>query len=273
MSKVIMTSVQLVERLKKLASRNTFYKNVYPYNLCYVHSNGQTSADCVNLYKALLNGLDVNNLSAGYFQQDLSNTGDVTEWGLMQQCSDVSQNFTKLKAGEPRLLYMSGHIGGYIGEEVVANNHVYNVIECTGAWGGGILYSYVDSAGRRFNHKNGVQNGSWTHHGKMTPWVSYVTPQPTPAPSGKTNVQIAQEVIDGKWGNQPERQKKLEAAGYNYRTIQDLVNKMLSKKSVTEVAKEVIDGKWGNYPERKTLLEKAGYNYREVQNKVNEMLR
>lgn len=270
MSKVIMTSVQLVERLKKLASRNTFYRNEYPYNLCYIHSNGQTSADCVNLYKALLNGLDVDNHSVGYFQNNLSNTGDVTEWGLLEQCSDISQNFTKLKAGEPRLLYMSGHIGGYIGEEVTINSHVYNVIECTGAWGGGILYSYVDSAGRRFNHKNGSQNGVWTHNGKMTPWVQYVS---TPTPSKKTDAEIAQEVIDGNWGNQPERQKRLESAGYNYRTIQDLVNKMLSKKSVEDVAKEVIAGLWGNQPERQKRLEKAGYNYREVQNKVNEMLR
>lgn len=43
----------------------------------------------------------------------------------------------------------------------------------------------------------------------------------------KTNEEVAKEVIDGKWGNGEERKKKLEAAGYNYRTIQDLVNKML----------------------------------------------
>ena len=174
MSKIIMTSKELVERLKNLAGRETFYKNRYPYNLCYNHPDGRTSADCVNLYKALLNGYDVNNRTVGYYQNNLSNTGDCTEWGLMSQCSDVSKDFKKLKAGEPRLLYKEGHIGGYIGEEVSKSGKVYNVIECTAAWGGGILYSYVDKNGIRYNFKGGAPNGAWTHHGLMTPWVKYV---------------------------------------------------------------------------------------------------
>ncbi len=179
MAKVIMTSVQLVERLENLANRRTFYKNKYPYNLCYVHEDGRTSADCVNLYKALLNGYNVNNTTVGYFQSNLSNTGDCTEWGLMSQCSDVSTDFTKLKKGEPRLLYKDGHIGGYIGKEVTRNGKVYNCIECTAAWGGGILYSYVSSNGGRYNYKGGKKNGAWTHNGLMTPWVDYADEKPT----------------------------------------------------------------------------------------------
>ena len=38
---------------------------------------------------------------------------------------------------------------------------------------------------------------------------------------------IADEVIDGKWGNGSERKKRLEAAGYNYREVQNMVNSML----------------------------------------------
>lgn len=38
---------------------------------------------------------------------------------------------------------------------------------------------------------------------------------------------VAREVIQGKYGNQPERQKRLEAEGYNYRQVQDRVNEML----------------------------------------------
>lgn len=186
MAKVIMTSSELVSRLKNLASRRTFYKNKYPYNLCYINSDCRTSADCLNLYKAVLNGYDVNNTTVGYFQRDLSNTTDCTEYGLIKQCSDVSNDFSKLRAGEPRLLYMSGHIGGYIGEEVSINGKTYNAIECTAAWGGGILYSYVDASGRRFNCKGGSQKGTWTKNGLMTPWVKYTStpsPQPTPVPT------------------------------------------------------------------------------------------
>ena len=234
MARVIMTSAQLVERLKKLASRKTYYRNVYPDNLCHIHGDGRTSADCVNLYKALLNGYDVNVTATGYFQSNLSNTGDCTEWGLLQQCSDVSGDFRKLKAGEPRLLYMSGHIGGYIGEEVNRNGHIYNVIECTTSWGGGIIYSYVDADGWRLQFKGASRtkrgNGSdnrWTSHGKMTPWVNYVTPTPQPSPD-KTIDELATEVIQGKWGNEPERSKRLTEAGYDARAVQDRVNEMLA---------------------------------------------
>ena len=84
MAKVIMASAQLVDRLKVLASRKTYYKNKYPDNLCYVHTDLRTSADCVNLLKAILNGYDVYNQTPGYYQRNLSNTGDCTEYGLFE---------------------------------------------------------------------------------------------------------------------------------------------------------------------------------------------
>lgn len=43
----------------------------------------------------------------------------------------------------------------------------------------------------------------------------------------KTNLDIAQEVIAGKWGNGTERKDRLVAAGYDYATIQKLVNTIL----------------------------------------------
>lgn len=45
------------------------------------------------------------------------------------------------------------------------------------------------------------------------------------APAKKTNSQIVLEVIEGVWGNDPSRSRRLKAAGYNPRTIQDMVNK------------------------------------------------
>lgn len=183
MAKVIMTSAQLVQRLETLAARRTFYKNKYPYNLCYINSDGRTSADCSNLYKALLNGYDVNVTTVGYYQRDLSNTGDCTEYGLISQCSGVTGDFTKLQEGVVSLLYMSGHIGGYIGKTVNRNGKLYNVIECTPSFGGGIVYSWVDSDGTRRQYKNGGKNGRWTKNGLMTPWVDYSGTIPTPDPS------------------------------------------------------------------------------------------
>ena len=91
--------------------------------------------------------------------------------------------------------------------------------------------------------------------------------------SKKSNEEIANEVIAGKWGNGTDRKNKLTNAGYDYNTIQKLVNQKLSKKSNEEIAKEVIKGKWGNQPERQKRLEEAGYNYKEIQKIVNERLK
>ena len=86
--------------------------------------------------------------------------------------------------------------------------------------------------------------------------------------------ELAQEVIDGKWGDGEARKKKLEDAGYNYNAVQNRVNEMLAKpkKSVTEVSKDVIAGKYGNGDNRKKKLEAEGYDYDEVQAKVNQLL-
>lgn len=47
------------------------------------------------------------------------------------------------------------------------------------------------------------------------------------ANNAKTVTEIAKEVLAGKWGNQPEREKKLKAAGYNYQEVQNEVNRLL----------------------------------------------
>lgn len=44
----------------------------------------------------------------------------------------------------------------------------------------------------------------------------------------KTNQQIALEVIQGKWGNGNTRRQKLTSAGYNYNSVQSIVNSLMS---------------------------------------------
>lgn len=84
--------------------------------------------------------------------------------------------------------------------------------------------------------------------------------------------EIANEIIQGKWGNGDERKQKLVRSGYDYNSVQQKVNEILKRKSVDEIAYEVIQGKWGNGIERKQKLEAAGYNYSEVQNRVNKLM-
>ncbi len=100
-----------------------------------------------------------------------------------------------------------------------------------------------------------------------------------PKPSKKSNETIAQEVINGAWGNGEDRKNKLSAAGYDYNVIQSIVNQKLGTKPVSNkesnetIANEVIQGKWGNGQDRKNKLIAAGYDYNAIQAIVNRKLK
>lgn len=88
----------------------------------------------------------------------------------------------------------------------------------------------------------------------------------------KSTEELANEVIQGLWGNGQERKDRL---GSRYAEVQARVNEILlgNNKSIDEVARRVIRGDYGNQPERQQRLEAEGYNYREVQNRVNQLLK
>lgn len=240
--KVIMNETQFVERLVVIKNRKTFYKNKYPYNLCYVNKDGRTSADCVNLVKAILNGYNVYNNLTGYYQSDLKNTGDCTETELLAQCTDVSQDFTILD-NHPRILYMQTpqrHIGVYLGHVVDGK---YNVIECTTSFGGGVVYSWVDSDGTRRKYKSGGKNCKWSHHGLPTRWVS-LTEGTTPA---KPKVDVSKYPVLRK-GSKGEYVRKLQtelvAKGYDPKGIDGIFGPGCDK-AVRQFQKDkglVVDG-------------------------------
>jgi hypothetical protein len=103
--------------------------------------------------------------------------------------------------------------------------------------------------------------------------------EPTPSPTKKTAVELAKEVIAGKWGNGPDRTHRLLVAGYDPNAVQVEVNKILRGKpnpaqsSIAEIAREVIAGKWGNGSDRIARLTRAGYSPNAVQTEVNRLLR
>ena len=171
-SRIVMTKKEWVTKLKTLANRKTIYSNEWPKNVLYFDGT-YWYADCSNLMKALFNGRDIDNQSAGSYQRDLSNTGDVTESGLINLCTSVSSDFSKLKAGEPRILYMPGHIGAYLGETVKRPKGVCNSVESTPAWDGGIQFSYVSSNGGRYSAQGSSLSSQWTKHGLPSKWVQY----------------------------------------------------------------------------------------------------
>ena len=99
------------------------------------------------------------------------------------------------------------------------NEVVYTVVK------GDTLSSIAKKYGTTYKvlaEYNGISNPNVINVGQKIkiPTAATTTPK-------KSNEQIAKEVIQGKWGNGAARKKALEAAGYVYSTIQNLVNKLL----------------------------------------------
>jgi lysozyme len=87
---------------------------------------------------------------------------------------------------------------------------------------------------------------------------------------------VANEVVQGLWGNGQERFNNLSNAGYDAQAVQDKVNDLLNaentSKDLDTLANEVLQGLWGNGQERFDNLTTAGYDAQAVQNRVNELL-
>lgn len=107
---------------------------------------------------------------------------------------------------------------------------------------------------RQYNFKKRVYTGKSPHKEHVhvsfllehcndgRPFGYYPKPKPKPAPTParthdaqpapvhKGTTQIAQEVIDGKWGDGDVRVRKLRQAGYRPEIIQREVNRLLSKR-------------------------------------------
>lgn len=79
----------------------------------------------------------------------------------------------------------------------------------------GTLNGYNGRLDMNYGYKDFIVKG---YEGGSTP-----TPQPKPTPT-KSNEEIAEEVKAGLWGNGEDRKNRLEAAGYDYNAIQDIVN-------------------------------------------------
>ena len=170
--KKVLTKEQWVEDLIELANRESKYINVPPINLLYF--DGEIwYADCVNLQKALFNGRNIYDFTPDIYQEDLDNTGDIDANDMINLCTDVSTNFKKLKFGEPRILYIHGHIGAYLGKIISTSKGLFNVVETTTSFGDRIAFSWVDDDGTRRDYKDGKKEGKWRKHGKPTLWVEY----------------------------------------------------------------------------------------------------
>ena len=123
-------------------------------------------------------------------------------------------------------------IAGYPNKYNVANPPKPTTKDMTygiGKWSFWAIWQYSSSADSLDRDIANMDAAAWKKYAnpssKPTP-----TPTPTPTPAKKTNEQLADEVIAGKWGNGAERKQRLTAAGYDYNAVQAIVDKKLASK-------------------------------------------
>ncbi len=213
--------------------RNTGYGPTWEYNVM-LWKDGAWHSDCLGFVHTMVNGFkgDKNVLGGGAkMDAFVLNSDEITT--LNSYCSTRGK-FPKKDLKKGAFLYMNGHVGLYVGEYKVKRGNgttdVYNVAECTMSWGGGAVLSYVDvSTGKRYNKKGGYQEGAWSNWGyfdRVTYDEKTTTTEKTETVTKKKILTLVSEVLDGKWGVTPEREKKLtEKYGKSvYRCIQDIIN-------------------------------------------------
>ena len=173
-----------------------------------------------------------------------------------------------------------------------------------GEWGdGSTRRAKLTEAGYNYREVQSIVNRILAGETVVEPAPTTTTPKPTKPkqPTSTSLVTIAKQVINGEWGVGATRRAKLTEAGYNYREVQSVVNRILAGETVVEttptpkpkqptqtpsqpkntkstqtsivtIAKQVINGEWGIGSTRRAKLTEAGYNYREVQSVVNKIL-
>lgn len=189
--KVVYTVKQFIDILLHIVfDCKTRYMNVLPYNCGFRHQDGSYSFDCWNLIKTILWGwTDGFNVGSYCFAANKNGMGDWNGRQILNVCDGVSKSFKSVQAGKYLLTGMEDHAGVYIGS-YTWQGYEFNTVECspqTDVMIGGVMLTYTDEQGRRFNHKGGAQAGSWGYHGKL-PWIDYTEQTPV------LELKIAKEV-------------------------------------------------------------------------------
>jgi hypothetical protein len=116
----------------------------------------------------------------------------------------------------------------------------------------------------------------------LTQYDNVVTGNAEPRPAeSKSAEELAQEIINGAWGSNPERRKNITAkyGAAAYEAAQARVNEIMGaatikSKTAEELADEIIKGKWGSNPERReNIIAKYGAAaYKAAQAIVNKRM-
>lgn len=124
---------------------------------------------------------------------------------------------------------------------------------------GGSVVNYMNSKGMNSSYSNRAklakEYGIANYRGTASQNIELLNKLKSGAPTKptlKSNKTVAQEVIDGKWGNNPQRSQKLKNAGYNASAIQAEVNRILQggfdAQSIANQIKRGIDNRGRRIP-------------------------
>lgn len=116
----------------------------------------------------------------------------------------------------------------------------------------GTLYS----DGKKVDNPNSFKYFGWSESLNDEVIVKWVSDK-------KSNQEIADEVIAGKWGNGEDRKKRLTEAGYNYSEVQAIVNERLKKALPIAVGDNVRPIRFVDY--HGTPLRDVAKSYKVVQ--------
>ena len=177
----VLTQKQYCDFMKSLPfwKGGTKYMAKLPYNCLYHATNDILWGDCVCLVKATVWGkATIPEKGKNWYLPGKYGLEDLTCEQLIDICDRESTNFKEIIPAE--ILYIKGengidHIGSYVGDFSFKWNDrewICNVIEATPSFENGILATYMDENGNRFNGKGGPAGGRWHKHGRL-PWIQY----------------------------------------------------------------------------------------------------
>lgn len=194
----------------------TYFRYAYPYKrFNYPLPNCATYAYGRSMEIAIENGArwtSIKHYENPYWFTGECTYGNAEAW--MQQA--------EWETGRtPRL----GAIACWDGSKLKKGGHVA-IVEQIGK-DGTVILSNSDYGGKTFYIQIAKPDV-----GVITPYVGekflgYIYNPNIKSPE-KSIEEVAQEVIDGKWGNGLERKRKLQEAGYDYSAVQNKVNELLA---------------------------------------------
>lgn len=182
------------ERKRYMINHHSYNKQAARTKMINAADSNTFGFDCVCLIKGVLWGWSGNNKKPhGGANYGSNGVPDVDADGMINLCSGVTTNFSKIEVGEA--VWCKGHIGVYIGDGLA--------VECTPAWKNKVQITAVGNIGT----KDGYNTRKWTKHGKL-PYIKYdinTTAKPVVKPSAKpstsTKIDYAQSYSESLAGS------------------------------------------------------------------------